>query len=352
MSTTPPDSSARYLVGIDLGTTNSAVAFVDADDASLAVQDFPVAQLTGPGLVEARAALPSFHYEPAAGEISGEALRLPWTIGEGATPGADADATSTGVVGAFARDHGASVPGRLVTSAKSWLSHTGVDRTAGLLPWHAAADVRKLSPVEVSAAYLRHIRLAWDHAHRDHPLSQQDVVLTVPASFDEVARELTVQAARDAGFGNLTLVEEPQAAFYAWIAAHGGDWDQRVREGQTILIADVGGGTTDFTLIRVKPAGGGKVLFHRVAVGEHLILGGDNLDLALAHHIEQKLADSTLSYEVNYGEAEMDGQAQRYQFETASAALRRTIDWTVDRRATSPVTGEPQYAHYTSAVAR
>jgi molecular chaperone DnaK (HSP70) len=185
----------------------------------------------------------------------------------------------------------------VVTSAKSWLSHSGVDRTAGLLPWHGAADVGKLSPVDVSARYLEHVRSAWDHAHPAHPLADQDVVLTVPASFDEVARELTVRAAKQAGYRSLTLVEEPQAAFYAWIAAQGAGWDERVRPGQTILVCDVGGGTSDFTLIRVRPVGrslpgaggsggGGKVMFHRVAVGEHLILGGDNLDLALAHHVE------------------------------------------------------------------
>ncbi|HEX8915700.1 MAG TPA: Hsp70 family protein [Humisphaera sp.] len=283
------DHALRFLVGIDLGTTNSAVAFVDTAEKAWAVRDFAVPQLVGAGLVEPRATLPSFHYESAAGELPPDALRLPWAGGssESGSGGADEPRTAVGV---FARDHGASVPGRLVTSAKSWLSHSGVDRTAGLLPWHGAADVEKLSPVEVSSRYLAHVRAAWDHAHPDAPLAQQDVVLTVPASFDEVARELTVQAAKQAGFGSLTLVEEPQAAFYAWIAAQGADWEKRVKPGQTILVCDVGGGTTDFTLIRVRPAGGGKVMFHRVAVGEHLILGGDNLDLALAHHVEAKLA--------------------------------------------------------------
>lgn len=277
---TEPDAPARYLIGIDLGTTNSAVAFVDTADAAWAVRDFPVLQLVGPGLVEPRPTLPSFHYESAAGEFPPGALRLPWTAGDDPRT----------AVGTFARDHGAAVPGRLVSSAKSWLSHSGVDRTAGLLPWHGAADIERLSPVEVSARLLAHVRAAWDHAHPDHPLVGQDVVLTVPASFDEVARELTVQAAKQAGFGSLTLVEEPQAAFYAWIAAHGADWEQRVRPGQTILVCDVGGGTSDFTLIRVRAAEGGRVMFHRVAVGEHLILGGDNLDLALARHAEAKLA--------------------------------------------------------------
>ena len=241
------DAPARFLVGIDLGTTNSAVAYVDAgprDAREWAVRDFPVPQFVDAGQVEPRETLPSFHYEPAAGEFPAGALRLPW-----------AAAGARHVVGVFARDHGAAVPGRLVVSAKSWLSHSGVDRTAPLLPWHGAADVEKLSPVEVSARYLGHIRAAWDHAFPEHPLAGQDVVLTVPASFDEVARELTVQAARLAGLVKVVLVEEPQAAFYAWIASQGAAWDQRVRPGQKILVCDVGGGTSDFTLIRVRPAG-------------------------------------------------------------------------------------------------
>ncbi len=276
----PSDSLSRYVVGIDLGTTNSAVAYVDTNDARWRVRDFPVPQLVAPGEIEPRPTLPSFHYEAAAGEFAGGAMRMLWDA-----PGADPPYA----VGVFAREHGAQVAGRLVVSAKSWLSHSGVDRTAGLLPWHGAADIAKLSPVDVSARYLAHIRAAWDAAHPEHPLARQDVVLGVPASFDEVARELTVQAARQAGLVKLVLLEEPQAAFYAWIHGRGTQWGTQVKAGQTILVCDVGGGTSDFTLIRVRPAQNGKVLFHRVAVGEHLILGGDNLDLALAHHVERKL---------------------------------------------------------------
>ena len=274
------ETPARFVVGIDLGTTNTAVAFVDTDASRWRVADFPVPQLVAPGEVDARPTLPSFHYDAAPSEFAPGALNLPWDA-----PGAD----PRHAVGAFARDHGAAVPGRLVVSAKSWLSHSGVDRTAGLLPWHAAADVPKLSPVDVSSRYLAHVRAAWDAAHPDHPLAQQDVVLGVPASFDEVARELTVQAARQAGLVKFVLLEEPQAAFYAWIHDRGTQWGTQVQAGQTILVCDVGGGTSDFTLIRVRPAANGKVMFHRVAVGEHLILGGDNLDLALAHHVERKL---------------------------------------------------------------
>ncbi len=275
----------RYVVGIDLGTTNSAVALVDTEKAGWQVDVFAVPQIVAPGQVESRETLPSFHYQPAAEEFAGEALKLPWAKGKD-----KGKAAGGHVVGVFARDHGAEVPGRLVASAKSWLCHTGVDRTAQLLPWHGAADVDRLSPIEVSSRYLQHIRRAWDHAHRKHPLAEQDVVLTLPASFDEVARELTIEAARQAGLPRVVLIEEPQAAFYAWIHLHADDWQQRVSPGQKILVCDIGGGTSDFTLIRVRVGEDAKVRFHRVAVGDHLIIGGDNLDLALAHHLEQRLA--------------------------------------------------------------
>ncbi len=273
----------RFVVGIDLGTTNSALAFVDTGREAWRVEDFPVPQLVGPGRVEPRETLPSFHYEAAPGEFSPDALRLPW----------DAIAPRH-AVGELARDHGAEVPGRLVASAKSWLSHAGVDRTAGLLPWHGAPDVERLSPVAVSARYLAHLRGAWNAAHPAAPLEAQDVVLTVPASFDEVARELTVEAAAQAGLGRVVLVEEPQAAFYHWLDRQGERWTAAVAPGQRILVCDVGGGTTDLTLIEVRagPAGGARL--QRVAVGDHLILGGDNLDLALAHHVEARAGGGEL----------------------------------------------------------
>ncbi len=189
----------------------------------------------------------------------------------------------------FARDQGRAVSGRLIESAKSWLCHHGVDRKAALLPWHAADDVPRLSPVEVSARYLRHLREAWDAAHPDHPLAEQEVVLTIPASFDEIARELTIAAARSAGLPKVILIEEPQAAFYAWVNAHRSTWEQHVDPGRKILVCDIGGGTSDFSLIHVRGGQDGKLQFHRVAVGDHLLLGGDNLDLALAHRVEQQL---------------------------------------------------------------
>jgi molecular chaperone DnaK (HSP70) len=280
---------SRYVVGIDLGTTNSALAYIDTDETpgphgERVVRTFAVPQLTAPGVVEARETLPSFHYEPAAGEFAPGSLRLPWARGE-RTVG-----ETEYVVGRFARDHGETVPGRLIASAKSWLCHAGVDRTAELLPWHGADDVTRLSPVDAAARYLNHFRLAWNDRFPNAPLESQDVVVTLPASFDEVARELTVRAAKLAGLPRIVLLEEPQAAFYAWIAAHPDDWTTVVSPGQKILICDIGGGTSDFTLIRVRAASDGRVQFHRVAVGDHLILGGDNLDLALAHHLERKLA--------------------------------------------------------------
>ena len=267
----------RFVVGLDLGTTNSAMAFVDTTDKLRRICTFSIPQIVAPGLIESRETLPSFHYQPAASEFPADSLALPW----GGKP--------ESLVGQFARDHGTLVPGRLIGSAKSWLCHNGVDRNADLLPWQGAEDVDRLSPVAVSCRYLQHFRNAWDTRFPDHRLAEQDFVLTLPASFDEVARELTIKAARQAGLTRVVLIEEPQAAFYAWIDKHADRWDQLVTPGQKILVCDVGGGTTDFTLIQVKRGTDGTVQFHRVAVGDHLILGGDNLDLALAHHLEGRV---------------------------------------------------------------
>jgi molecular chaperone DnaK (HSP70) len=269
---------SRYVVGIDLGTTNSAVCFVDTEQPAWQVKVFSIPQLVAPGQIEARDTLPSFHYQPPADEAAKGPLKLPWSEGNPNAAG-----------GFYARDFGGNVSGRLITSAKSWLCHSGVNRTAPILPWHAADDVERLSPVEASSRYLAHVRDAWNYRHRAHPLEKQDVVLTLPASFDEVARELTVEAAAKASLSRVVLIEEPQAAFYAWIYKHAESWSDLVSRGQKILVCDIGGGTTDFTLIRVRRGEGGKVQFHRVAVGDHLILGGDNFDLALAQHIEKKL---------------------------------------------------------------
>lgn len=270
--------NSRFVVGIDLGTTNCAVCYLDTLESDSEIRHFDIAQLVAPGQVEARSTLPSFHYEPASGEQAADSLTLPWKTDD-----------RNYAVGTYARDHGRMVAGRLIESAKSWLCHSGVDRKSAMLPWHGAADAESLSPVQTSARYLQHIREAWDANFPKNPLAEQDVTLTIPASFDEVARELTVNAARLAGLPKIVLIEEPQAAFYSWVNAHRDDWEQHVAAGQKILICDIGGGTSDFTLINVRPADDERLQFHRVAVGDHLILGGDNLDLALAHFIERKL---------------------------------------------------------------
>jgi hypothetical protein len=269
------------VVGIDLGTTNSAVAWVDAtaEDASVRVVDVP--QLVNPGEVQRRTLLPSFLFLPGELDFPPGSLVLPW------------DGAPSTVVGELARKRGAENPSRLVASAKSWLSFGGANRTEPILPWGAPAEVPHVSPVEASAAYLRHLAAAFEQeggADRG-PLSHHDVLLTVPASFDEAARELTLEAARAAGLERVTLLEEPQAAFYAWLDATGDRWRRRIGVGDLILVCDVGGGTTDFSLIAVGEQGGELVL-ERVAVGEHILLGGDNMDLALARLLQQRLEGS------------------------------------------------------------
>ncbi|MCL2689769.1 MAG: hsp70 family protein [Chitinispirillia bacterium] len=283
---------SRYIAGIDLGTTNSSVSFVDTmissngrKDAAFTIEDFPILQIISPGEFDARDLLPSFHYEAAPQEFNAGSLNLPWDDDS-------ANANVLNINGVFARSHGSKVPGRLVVSAKSWLSHSGVDRSAPILPWHGAADVEKISPVEASSRFLGHIRQAWNHVHPQYPLEEQDVVLTVPASFDEVARELTVSAAKAAGLTNIVLLEEPLSAFYSWIYCNAIDWQSKLKPGQRILICDIGGGTTDFTLIEVRSSGDNTgISFHRIAVGDHLILGGDNLDLALAYKAENRITN-------------------------------------------------------------
>ena len=267
---------ARYIVGIDLGTTNSAVAYVDTAAALPDIVSFAIPQLVGEATVAERPTLPSFLYVGGEHDVAPGALALPW------------DGARTYAVGEFARAQGARVPGRLVTSAKSWLCHGGVDREARILPWAAPEDVPRLSPVEVSARYLQHVREAWGQHFPDAPLAQQEIVLTVPASFDEVARELTVASAAHAGLERVVLLEEPQAAFYAWIDADPATWQSRLGATRLALVVDVGGGTTDFSLIRVGRHGD-RVDLERLAVGDHILLGGDNVDVALARQLEPRL---------------------------------------------------------------
>ncbi len=287
----------RFVVGIDLGTTNSAVAYFDTTSPGRQPLTLAIDQLVAPGEIEARQTLPSFHYEPAAGELGDtpdDLIALPW-----GAPWRNGE--KPWIVGALAKESGARVPGRLVASAKSWLSHSGVDRAADLLPLHGAADVTRVSPGRVTARYLAHIRAAWDQRFPDDPLDDQSVVVTIPASFDEIARELTVEAARTAGLPRVVLLEEPQAAFYAWISSQGEDWNRDIDVGERILVCDVGGGTTDLSLIEIRKSDGdgddGVASAHRVAVGDHLILGGDNMDLTLAHHVEGSLEQGSLGPE-------------------------------------------------------
>ncbi len=271
----------RYAVGIDLGTTNSGLAYVSLDGQAHIPASLSIPQVTSPGVVESRSLLPSFLYLPHPAEFPTEALQLPW--------GDQQDFA----VGELARNHGGLTPIRLVSSAKSWLCHTALDRRAALLPANSPEEVSRMSPLEASARYLSHLREAWNaQIAKEDPslvLERQDVTLTVPASFDAVARELTVEAAAKAGFPKLTLLEEPQAALYAWVEALGDKWRKLVKVGDLILVCDVGGGTTDFSLIAVVEHEGDLGL-QRVAVGDHILLGGDNMDLTLAHVLEQKLA--------------------------------------------------------------
>ncbi|MGD9875166.1 Hsp70 family protein [Desulfococcus sp.] len=272
----------RYIIGIDLGTTNSAVSYVDMaaeNGDSSRIRLFQIPQLTGAGEFSRLPVLPSFLYIPGDYDISKSAITIPWKTED------------DNFVGAFSRDHGASVPARLVSSAKSWLCHDKADRHARILPWGAEADVNKVSPVTATAYFLKHIRNAWNHAMGDEVelyMENQFVTLTVPASFDEVARDMTLEAAALAGFGPVTLLEEPLAAFYSWLTRHEKDWDDHVKPDELILVCDVGGGTTDFTLITLREVDGSP-RFERIAVGDHLILGGDNIDLALARHAEAVL---------------------------------------------------------------
>lgn len=273
-------SDPRYSIGVDLGTTHCALSYVDlsASDGEKTLQGvLSVTQLTAPGALESPDLLPSFLYLPHAGELTPGDLTLPWTT------------TREYAVGELARSRGAGTPIRLVSSAKSWLCHPGVDRRAAILPNDAPPEVTRVSPLESSVRYLTHLREAWDHAHPEAPFGEQEITVTIPASFDPAARELTAEAAQAAGYANMTLLEEPQAALYSWIQKSGGAWRKEVKVGDIILVVDVGGGTTDLSLIAVVEREGNLEL-HRVAVGEHILLGGDNMDLALAHVVARKLA--------------------------------------------------------------
>lgn len=267
------------IIGIDLGTTGCALASVEGEEETWSTPEtFEIAQLVKPADVKPRKGLPSFLYLAGEGELPDGALDLPWSSGRDF------------MVGEAARERGAEVPARLVSSSKSWLSHMAADREGPILPAGAPPEVPQISPVEAAQRYIEHLRDAWNAEHSDAPLEEQDIYLTVPASFDAAARELTVKAAEGAGLSKVVLLEEPQAAFYAWLAQAGETWREQLSPGDRVLVCDVGGGTSDFSLIEVTDDGSGALGLERVAVGEHLLLGGDNMDLALAHVLSQSLA--------------------------------------------------------------
>ncbi len=277
----------KFVIGIDLGTTNTAVSYADLrpEHKLPEIKIFRIPQLIGPGEFAPQAILPSFLYIPGSYDISSTAIAIPW------------EKESKPFVGVFAREHGSKVPARLVSSAKSWLCHDNVDRKAKILPWGADEEVFKVSPVAATAAYLQHIRKAWNNwrgADEELHLENQMVIITVPASFDEVARDLTMEAARLAGIQDVTLLEEPLAAFYSWLTRHEAQWPRHLTAHDLILVCDVGGGTTDFTLISLREAEGGPRL-ERIAVGDHLILGGDNIDFALARMVETKVGKKSMA---------------------------------------------------------
>ena len=269
----------RFSVGIDLGTTHCVVSYVElaeSGDVEFPQQVMAIPQLTLPGVVEDSFQLPSFLYQAHEAELAAGSTSLPWTI------------KPDYLVGEIARNLGSKTPIRLVSSAKSWLCHAGVDCKAPILPVNAPEEVERISPFQATTAYLQHIRDAWQNLHPASPLNKQDLVITVPASFDPAARELTIEAARLVGLEQAILLEEPQAALYSWIEKHQSNWRTQVTCGDIILVIDVGGGTTDLSLIAVTEKGGNLELT-RVAVGDHILLGGDNMDLALAYTVKAKL---------------------------------------------------------------
>ena len=270
--------TAKYVLGIDLGTTNCVIAYVALDAKSPQVELLEIPQLVAANTVESRAALPSFLYLAPDHEAASGALGVPW------------DRDMQFAVGEYARRRGAEMPDRTVVAAKSWLCHSGVDRRQPLLPDGAPAEVPKISPVTASQRYLEHLVAAWNARFPDAPAAQQTVVLTVPASFDAAARELTREAAIAAGLpDSLVLLEEPQAAVYSWLAVRGDTWRKDLSAGDRVLVCDIGGGTTDLTLIDVAEDDG-ELELRRLAVGDHLLVGGDNMDLALAHRVAELFA--------------------------------------------------------------
>ncbi|MDC9729766.1 MAG: hsp70 family protein [Methyloprofundus sp.] len=281
--------SAKYHIGIDLGTTHTVVAYAETHKKNAAIHIFEIEQLVAPGEVSSLNLLPSVRYHPASGELSEADMAF--------SPSGD-----SAIIGQAARTLSAKTQGRFVSSAKSWLSHPSIDHTAAILPWGSQDDVHKISPLEASASYLQHVRQVWNHKNPSALFEEQNIVITVPASFDESARSLTIEAARIAGLQHARLLEEPQAVCYDWLHRHSDSLNKTLENIKLLLVCDVGGGTTDLTLIKVDHSQKEPQL-SRIAVGEHLMLGGDNIDLTLAHLAEsrinsanKKLSSADLSY--------------------------------------------------------
>lgn len=277
LSSQEQQQAPKFSVGIDLGTTHCVLSFIDTTNEDARVEVMPIPQLTAPGTVETRSQLGSFLYQPHEHEMNAGSRVLPWS------------SEPKALVGAIARNLGSKTPIRLVASAKSWLCHGGVNRRDAFLPAGSPEEVEKVSPLKTTELYLEHLKDAWNHANPEHKLADQDVTITVPASFDPAARDLTAEAARNVGFTHLTLLEEPQAALYSWIDNSNDTWRDEVNVGDIVLVVDIGGGTTDLSLVEVTQDEGNLSL-NRIAVGEHILLGGDNMDLALAYRLKMKLA--------------------------------------------------------------
>lgn len=271
-------STSQYFIGIDLGTTHCVLSYCPIGVDEPQVNVFAVPQLIAQGQVDSLNQLPSFLYQAHDSEMASGTNALPWS-----------HSTSNTLVGSIARNMGNKTPMRLVASAKSWLCHGGVDRRSAFLPQGSDDEVQKVSPLKATQLYLEHLMAAWDHQYQDAPLREQQVTITIPASFDPAAKELTAEAARNAGFQNVTLLEEPQAALYSWIDSNSAAWREQVELGDLVLVVDIGGGTTDLSLVSVTEQNGNLAL-ERIAVGEHILLGGDNMDLALAYRLKMNLA--------------------------------------------------------------
>lgn len=268
----------KYIIGIDLGTTNCTMAYSLAHSEDRTIHQFSIPQIRDAGVQEESATLPSFVYFPLEEEIAAKTVSLAW------------NPSLHYCVGVFARDRGAELPSRLIASAKSWLCNGGIDRRQKILPVSADENGSKMSPLEACSELLRHLREAWDAKMADDPFVEQQILITVPASFDPSARQLVQEAAELAGYPEALLLEEPQAAFYSWLHTHQKDWTKKLAVGDCILVVDIGGGTTDFSLISVADQGGDLAL-NRLSVGAHLLLGGDNIDLSLAYLAKNKLEE-------------------------------------------------------------